>query len=132
MSGLLDKVLLAGHGLEHKVKEKIDELAEKGAKEAEKEGTGMKEDMENRLVENIVNVVGAGLKKVGVAKKEIYDVAASLAEDMAERLKVVTLDDLDVVEKLVMGNRKKTLDLEKKVKKLEAAIKKLTEEKNKG
>lgn len=132
MSGLLDKVLLAGHGLEHKVKEKIDELAEKGAKEAEKEGTGMKEDMENRLVENIVNVVGAGLKKVGVAKKEIDAVAASLAEDMAERLKVVTLDDLDVVEKLVMGNRKKTLDLEKKVKKLEAAIKKLTEEKNKG
>lgn len=92
----------------------------------------MKEDMENKLVENIVNIVGAGLKKVGVAKKEIDSVAASLAEDVAERLKVVTLDDLDVVQQMVMKNREKTVALEKKMKKLEALVASLTKEETKG
>ena len=92
----------------------------------------MKEDMENKLVENIVNIVGAGLKKVGVAKKEIDSVAASLAEDMAERLKVVTLDDLDVVQQMLMKNREKTSALEKRVKELEALVASLSKEETKG
>ncbi len=92
----------------------------------------MKEDMENKLVENIVNIVGAGLKKVGVAKKEIDSVAASLAEDMAERLKIVTLDDLDVVQQMLMKNREKTATLEKRVKELEALVKSLSKEETKG
>lgn len=130
MSTVFDKVVLAGMGLERKVRKKVDELAKEGNVEAE-EGHEMKENFENELVENIVNVVGAGLKKVGVAKKEVDAVVESLAEDMAERLKIVTLDDLDIVEKLVMGTREKTLQLEKRVKKLEGVIEKLTEEKEK-
>ncbi len=131
MSTVFDKVVLAGMGLERKMRKKVDELAKDGEVEAE-EGHEMKENFENELVENIVNVVGAGLKKVGVAKKEIDSVVESLAEDMAERLKIVTLDDLDVVEKLVMGTREKTLQLEKRVKKLESIIEKLTKEKDKA
>ncbi len=92
----------------------------------------MKEDMENKLVENIVNIVGAGLKKVGVAKKEIDNLAASIAEDMAERLKVVTLDDLDVVQQMLMKNREKTSALEKRVKELEALVASLSKEETKG
>ncbi len=124
MSNLLDKVLLAGLGLEHKVKEKIDELAKEGQKEADEEGLGAKEEVENKLVENIVEVVGSALKKVGVAKSEVDQVLASLAENLAERMKIVTVDDLDILEKLVMGNREKILQLEKKVKQLEAAAEK--------
>lgn len=92
----------------------------------------MKEDMENKLVENIVNIVGTGLKKVGVAKKEIDSVAASLAEDMAERLKIVTLDDLDVVQQMLLKNREKTAALEKRVKELEALVKTFSKEETKG
>lgn len=121
MSGLLDKVILAGFGLEHKVKERVNSLAKEGKPEAE-EGMKMKEDMENRMVEGIVEVVGGALKKVGIAKKEVDAVLGSLAEDLAERLKIVTMDDLDVVEKLVMVNREKVSKLEKQVKKLEKAI----------
>ena len=130
MSGLFDKVILVGLGLEHKVKEKVDELAKEGKKEVE-EGLDMKENMENKIIERIVDVAGAGLKKVGVAKKEVDGVVASLAEEMAERLKIVTLDDFDVLEKLVVGNREKIGKLEKKVAKLEAIIKNLAEEKDK-
>ena len=131
MSGLFDKVLLAGLGLENKVKEKLDSLAKEGSKDVE-EGLDMKEDLENKLVENIVDVVGSGLKKVGVAKKEVDSVIVSLAEDLAERLKIVTVDELDVLEKLVMGNREHVSKLEKRMKKLEETIKKLTEERGKA
>ena len=131
MSGLLDKVILAGFGLEHKVKEKVNSLAKEGKPDAE-EGMKMKEDMENRMVEGIVEVVGGALKKVGVAKKEVDAVLGSLAEDLAERLKIVTMDDLDVVEKLVMVNREKVSKLEKQVKKLEKAILDISAENNKG
>lgn len=128
MAGLIDKALLAGLGIEKRAKKKFNALAREGNKEIE-EGLDMKEDFENKLVENIVNVVGAGLKKVGGAKKEIDHVAESIAEDLAERLKIVTLDDLDVVEKLVMKNREKVNKLEKQIKKLEDKLSKLTEEK---
>ncbi|MDH3974055.1 MAG: accessory factor UbiK family protein [Deltaproteobacteria bacterium] len=131
MAGLIDKALLAGLGIEKRAKKRFNTLAREGNKEIE-EGLDMKEDFENKLVENIVNVVGAGLKKVGVAKKEIDHVAASIAEDLAERLKIVTLDDLDVVEKLVMKNREKVGKLEKQIKKLEDKLSKLSEEKSKG
>ena len=131
MSGLLDKVILAGFGLEHKVKGKINSLAKEGKQDAE-EGMKMKEDMENRMVEGIVEVVGGVLKKVGVAKKDVDAVLGSLAEDVAERLKIVTMDDLAVVEKLVMVNREKVSKLEKQVKKLEKALLDLSAEKNKG
>ena len=131
MSGLLDKVILAGFGLEHKLKGKINSLAKEGKQDAE-EGMKMKEDMENRMVEGIVEVVGGVLKKVGVAKKDVDAVLGSLAEDVAERLKIVTMDDLDVVEKLVMLNREKVSKLEKQVKKLEKAFLDLSAEKNKG
>jgi len=130
MSGLLDKVILAGFGLEYKVKERVNALAKEGKPDAE-EGMKMKEDMENRMVEGIVEVVGGALKKVGLAKKEVDAVLGSLAEDVAERLKIVTMDDLDVVEKLVMVNREKVSRLEKQVKKLEKAFLDLSTEKNK-
>jgi BMFP domain-containing protein YqiC len=130
MSGLLDKVILAGFGLEHKVKERVNSLAKEGKPDAE-EGRKMKEDMENRMVESIVEVVGGALKKVGIAKKEVDAVLGSLAEDAAERLKIVTMDDLDVVEKLVMVNREKVSKLEKQVKKLEKALLDLSSGNNK-
>lgn len=127
MSGLFDKLFLAGLGLENKMKEKINVLAREGSKDVE-EGLDMKENLENRLVENIVDVVGAGLRKVGVAKKEVDAVIDSLAEDLAERLKIVTVDELDVLEKLVMGNRENGIRMEKRIKKLEEIIEKLTKE----
>ena len=76
--------------------------------------------------------IANALKKVGIAKKEVDAVLGSLAEDVAERLKIVTMDDLDVVEKLVMVNREKVSKLEKQVKKLEKALLDLSAEKNKG
>ena len=118
MSGLLDKVLLAGLGLEHKVMEKLDELAEEG-KKVQEEGLNIGQEVENRLVEEIVKVVGAALRRVGMAKKEVDAVVASLAEDLADRLKIVTVDDLDVVEKLVLGAREDIKKLEKRVRELE-------------
>lgn len=127
MSGLLDKVLLAGLGLEHKVKKKLEKLAEEGRKATEG-GLKTSEEIENRLVEDIVKVVGSGLRKVGVAKKEVDAVVASLAEDLADRLKIVTMDDLDVVEKLTLKSRDEMKKLEKRMKKLEETVKGLAEE----
>ena len=121
MSGILDKVFLAGLDIEQKFKERIKELAKDGDIEGEK-GIGMKEDMENRLVENIVNIVGGGLKKVGLAKKEIDEVVVSIAEDIAEKLQIVTVDELDILEKLFMKSRDKVDKMEKRIAKLEEMI----------
>ena len=126
MNDLFDKVLLAGKGLEHKIKEVLDDLAKEGEKTKD-EGIKVAQEFENRVVEEVVKVVGVSLKKVGLATKEIEKVLASVAEGLAERLKIVTLDDLDVIEKLVLKNRDKITKFEKRIKKLEQAVAGLTE-----
>jgi len=126
MNDLFDKVLLAGKGLEHKIKEVLDDLAKEGEKTKD-EGIKVAQEFENRVVEEVVKVVGVSLKKVGLATKEIEKVLASVAEGLAERLKIVTLDDLDVIEKLVLKNRDKITKFEKRIKKLEQTVAGLTE-----
>jgi len=130
LSGLLDKILLAGLGLEHKIAEKVDELATEGKRSTE-EGLKTGQEIENKVVADIVKVVGGALKKVGVAKQEVDTILDSLAEELTGRLKLVTLDELDVLEKLVLQSRTKIGRMEKRIKKLEESIKTLSEEKSK-
>lgn len=130
MGSLLDKVLLAGLGLENKITEKVDELAAEGKRSTE-EGLKTGQKIENKAVEDIVKIVGSALKKVGIAKKEVDAIIDILAEELTGRLKLVTLDELDVVEKLILKSREKVDKMERRLKKLEKTVKTLSETENK-
>ena len=130
LSNVLDKILLAGLGLENKISEKVNELAEEGKRSTE-EGLKTGQDLENKAVEDIVKIVGRALKKVGVAKKEVDAILDGLAEELTGRLKLVTLDELDVVEKMALKSREKVDKMERRIKKLEKTVKTLSEAGNK-
>jgi len=118
MVDILDKVILIGMGIEKRIKRVVDELVEEG----KTSGLPPRQEIENRLVEegvrairNLIATVRAGKEKVD---KEIQDVL----ERLLERFKVVTSDDMEVIEKMVQVAREKVDALEKRVEELEKRL----------
>lgn len=117
MADILDKAVSLGFGISEKVKEKVDELIDAGEKA--KGGLGAVKDVENRFVEDSVKLISETLKHANVAKEKAESMAVEIAEGLADKLKLATKDELDVVEKLVLIAREKIDALEKRVKALE-------------
>lgn len=117
MADILDKAVSLGFGISGKVKEKVDELIEAGEKA--KGGLGAVKEAENRFVEDSVKLISETLKHANVAKEKAESLAVEIAEGMADKLKLATKDELDVVEKLALIAREKVEALEKRVKALE-------------
>ena len=121
MTEFVDKAILLGLGIENKVKEMVNELVEAGEK-AKGSGLGAVKEAENRFVDEAVKVVSEGLKQANVAKDKAESIAVEIAEGLADKLKLATKDELDVVEKLALIAREKADALEKRVKALEEEI----------
>ena len=124
MAEIVDKAILLGLGIENKVKEMVNELVEAGEK-AKSSGLGAVKEAENRFVDEAVKVVSETLKHANVAKEKAESMAVEIAEGLADKLKLATKDELDVVEKLALIAREKAEALEKRVKALEDEIQKL-------
>lgn len=124
MADILDKAIFLGLGIGERVKEKVDELIEAGEK-AKGEGLGAGKEAENRFVDEAVKVVSETLKQANVAKEKAESLAVEIAEGLADKLKLATKDELDVVEKLALIAREKVEALEKRVRALEEEIQKL-------
>ena len=77
------------------------------------------------FVDEAVKVVSETLKHANVAKEKAESMAVEIAEGLADKLKLATKDELDVVEKLALIAREKAEALEKRVKALEVEIQKL-------
>lgn len=123
MADILDKAMSLGVGIGEKIKEKVDELIEAGEK-AKGEGLGASKEAENRFVDEAVKVVSEALKQANVAKDKAESLAVEIAEGIADKLKLATKDELDVVEKLALIAREKAEALEKRVRALEEEIQK--------
>lgn len=118
MADMLDKTVLLGLGIGEKVKEKVEELMEAGEK-AKSSGLGAAKEAENRFVDEAVKLVSETLKHANVAKDKAESLAVEIAEGLADRLKLATKDEVDVVEKLAINAREKIEAMEKRVKALE-------------
>jgi BMFP domain-containing protein YqiC len=118
MTDILEKAVSLGLGIGEKVKEKVDELIEAGEK-TKGGGLGATQEAENRFVDEAVKLISEILKHANVAKEKAESLAVEIAEGLADRLKLATKDELDVVEKLALIAREKVEALEKRVKALE-------------
>lgn len=121
MADILDKAMSLGVGIGEKVKEKVDELIEAGEK-AKVGGLGAVKEAENRFVDEAVKLVSETLKQANVTKEKAESLAVEIAEGLADKLKLATKDELDVVKKLALIAREKAEALEKRVKTLEEEI----------
>lgn len=121
MSEILDKAVFLGLGIGERVKEKVDELIEAGEK-AKGGGLGAVKEAENRFVDEAIKVVSETMKHANVAKDKAESMAVEIAEGLADKFKLATKDELDVVEKLALIAREKAEALEKRVKALEEEI----------
>ena len=124
MADILEKAVYLGLGIGEKVKEKVDELIEAGEK-TKGGGLGAVKEAENRFVDEAVKVVSETLKHANVAKDKAGSMAVEIAEGLADKLKLATKDELDVVEKLALIAREKAEAMEKRVAALEEEIQKL-------
>ncbi len=138
MADLIDKAIEVGLEIEKLAKEKLDalkssrEVASKEKSESAPEGEGAEKETEltpRQTVEN--RVVDEGTKVL----KEVFSAVNSLKERLgreltagsgkvADKLHVATDDELDVVKEMARVAREKVDTLEKRVAKLEAALKK--------
>lgn len=121
MADILDKAMSLGIGIGEKVKEKVDELIEAGEK-AKDSGLGAAKEAENRFVDEAVKLVSETLKHANVAKDKAESLAVEIAEGVADKLKLATQDELEVVKKLALIAREKAEALEKRVEALEEEI----------
>lgn len=122
MADILDKAMSLGIGIGEKVKEKVDELIEAGEK-AKSSGLGAAKEAENRFVDEAVKLVSETLKQANVAKDKAESLAVEIAEGLADKLKLATQDELEVVKKLALIAREKAEALEKRVEALEESEK---------
>lgn len=129
MADLIDKAILIGIGLEKKAKEALEELqkAGKSAKEAaggEKPAEDLtpKQLIENKVVEEGVNVLKEFLGVVKSAKERLEKDLSSSSGKVLERLNLPTSDELDIVKEMARVAREKVDRLEKKVEELESRL----------
>ncbi len=119
MAEIVDKAVYLGLGIGEKIKEVVNELAEAGERARTGEGLGAVKEAENKFVDEAVKFISETLKQANVAKEKAESFTVEIAEGVADKLKLATKDELDVVEKLALIAREKIDALEKRVKALE-------------
>ncbi len=138
MADLIDKAIEVGLEIEKLAKEKLDGL--KSSREAasgkksesapEGEGEGKGEELtprqvvENRVVDEGAKVLKEVFSAVNSLKERLGKELTAGSEKVADKLHVATDDELDVVKEMARVAREKVDALEKRVVKLEAALKK--------
>jgi BMFP domain-containing protein YqiC len=131
MADIIDRAILFGMGLEKRLKGVVDEMVEEGksgeAEGGEGEKLPPKKEFENRLVEEGVQVLRELVETVKGGKDKVDGEIHEVAERFAERCKVATKEDIEVIQKMAQVAREKVDKLEKRVAKLEKEFGKKTE-----
>src|SRR3990172_3863188 len=101
MADILDKAILIGMGIEKKLKQAVDELAE----EAKKEDTGEsklhpRKELENKVVEDAVKILRGVVAAAKSGKEMIDEHIKNAVQEILEKFKVATREDIDVIEKM--------------------------------
>lgn len=124
MTDILDKAILIGIGLEKRAKDILNELASEGkeAKPPEGEGLPPKQELENKLVEEGVKAVRELIAAVKASKEKVDKEMQEVVERLLEKCKVITKDDIEIIEKMAQAAREKVDKLEKRIEKLEKTV----------
>ena len=118
MSDIIKKAFLIGKGLEERAGKVLDDLAKEGEKRVSDLPT-TKEEFENKLVEGGTRVAGKTIDHFKKDKEKIEEKVCEVIEGLFDRLKLVTRDDIEVIEKMASKAREKVDALEKRVEELE-------------
>ena len=140
MADLIDKAIEVGLEIEKKAKETLDglkssrEAASRKKSESAQEGEGgggeketeltPRQTVENRVVDEGTKVLKEVFSAVNSLKERLGKELTAGSEKVADKLHVATDDELDVVREMARVAREKVDTLEKRVAKLEAALKK--------
>jgi BMFP domain-containing protein YqiC len=131
MADIIDRAILFGMGLEKRLKGVVDEMVEEGksgeAEGGEGEKLPPKKEFENRLVEEGVQVLRELVETVRGGKEKVDGEIHDVAERFAEKCKVATKDDIEIIQKMAQVAREKVDKLEKRVAKLEKELGKKSE-----
>ena len=131
MADTIDKAILFGMGLEKRLKGLVDEVVEEGESGESEGGEGEtlppKKEFENRLVEEGVQVLRELVETVRGGKEKVDGEIHDVAERFAEKCKVATKEDVEVIQKMAQVARGKVDKLEKRVAKLEKELGKKSE-----
>lgn len=121
MTDILDKAILIGIGLEKRAKDILNELASEGKEAKTGEGGELppKQELENKLVEEGTKVVRELIASVKAGKEKVDKEIEEAVQHLLEKFKVVTKDDIEIIEKMAQVAREKVDALEKRIEKLE-------------
>ncbi len=135
MADLIDKAIEVGLEIEKLAKEKLDglkssrEASGKESPEPGPEGEGEdaeltpRQTIENKVVDEGTKVLREVFSAVNSLKERIGKELTTGSASVADKLHVATDDELDVVKEMARVAREKVDKLEKRVAKLEAALK---------
>jgi BMFP domain-containing protein YqiC len=118
MFGIIEKALLIGKGLEERATKMMDDLAKEGEKKAADLPTS-KEEFENKLVEGGTKIAGEAINHLKQDKEKIEKKISQMMDRLFEKFKVVTRDDIEVIEKMAARAREKVDELEKRIELIE-------------
>lgn len=121
MTDILDKAILIGIGLEKRAKDILNELASEGKEAKTGEGGELppKQELENKLVEEGTKVVRELIASVKAGKEKVDKEIEEAVQHLLEKFKVVTKDDIEIIEKMAQVAREKVDALEKRIERLE-------------
>lgn len=123
-SDIVDKVVLIGLGIEKKLKDTLNDLTNVGKEVnqgAEKE-LPPKQELENRLVEEGVKMARELISVVKIGKEKVDKEIEEILRHLIEKFRLVSRDDIEIIEKMAQLAREKVDRLEKRVEELEKKI----------
>jgi len=120
-NNILDKAMLIGIGLEKRLKDTLNELANEGKEAKTGEGGELppKQELENKLVDEGVKAVRELIATVKAGKEKVDKEIEEAVQHLLEKFKVATKDDMEIIEKMAQVAREKVDVLEKRVAELE-------------
>lgn len=120
-NNILDKAMLIGIGLEKRLKDTLNELANEGKEAKTGEGGELppKQELENKLVDEGVKAVRELIATVKAGKEKVDKEIEEAVKHLLEKFKVATKDDMEIIEKMAQVAREKVDVLEKRVAELE-------------
>ena len=126
-NNILDKAMLIGIGLEKRLKDTLNELANEGKEAKTGEGGELppKQELENKLVDEGVKAVRELIATVKAGKEKVDKEIEEAVQHLLEKFKVATKDDMEIIEKMAQVAREKVDVLEKRVAELEVRSQKL-------
>ncbi len=125
-NNILDKAMLIGIGLEKRLKDTLNELANEGKEAKTGEGGELppKQELENKLVDEGVKAVRELIATVKAGKEKVDKEIEEAVKHLLEKFKVATKDDMEIIEKMAQVAREKVDKLEKRIEELEKKLQK--------